>query len=532
MFTRGLRSNIAINLAGILLLGMLLIDFVTISTAQRDFVENEITKGYLLISAFQDHLTDFSGSESQRLQVSSRSSLDGLLNESQFSCALVIDKDDRPTYFGGTDCGLQDELNNLAGQSMHTGKKITKSFGSAWGVFWKQSRSMVLASPLMREGKILGGIGITVPLEGIYKILRRTQKMLFIYILINTVIFTFIGLYRLSKIYFEPMRRLVERADEYREDEDLFFTVRKEDNELHHLSKALNRMLQRISEDKKKLQSTVRSLEKANVDLQRAQKEIIQAEKLASVGRLSSGIAHEIGNPIGIIMGYLELLKQKNTSAREKREYITRTENEINRINTIIRQLLDLSRPSNDGAKAISVHKIIYDITEVIRSQPLMANIRIDHFLEAPNDTVLADANQLRQVFLNLIINAADAIASGQKEIQGELIIKSNIIPADLKTKPGRPESQSMLQVMYIDNGPGVSQDTLNNIFDPFFTTKQPGKGTGLGLSVSFMIVESLGGTIKAASEAGQGTTMTLLLPLAAVSVNSEKGVGQQPMET
>ena len=525
MFTRGLKSNIAINMAGILLLGMLLIDFVTISTAQRDFVGNEITKGFMLISAFQGHLTSFSDSEPEKLRVFSRSSLDDLLNEAKFSCALVIDKEHRQTYFGGTDCGLQNELRNLAGQSIQTGQKITKSFGSAWGVFWKQSRSIILASPLTREGSTLGGIGIAMSLEGIYKILRRSQKMLLIYILINTAIFTLIGLYRLSKIYFEPMRRLVERADEYREDEDLFFTVRKEDNELHHLSKALNRMLQRISEDKKKLQSTVHSLEKANLELQRAQKEIVQAEKLASVGRLSSGIAHEIGNPIGIIMGYLELLKQKNTSANEKKEYIARTEDEINRINTIIRQLLDLSRPSNDGAKAVSVHETINDISEVVRSQPLMSNIGINHILEAQNDTIIADANQLRQVFLNLIINAADAIASSPMETKGELIIKSNIILADSETNTSAAETQSMLQIMYIDNGPGVSADTLDNIFDPFFTTKQPGKGTGLGLSVSFMIVESMGGTIKAASEAGQGTTMTILLPLATAPVNSQKKV-------
>ena len=113
MFARGLKSNIAINIAGILLLGMLLIDFVTVSTAQRDFVGNEITKGFLLISAFQDHLTNSSDSESEKLQVFSRSSLDALLSEAKFSCALVINKDNRPTYFGGTDCGLQDELKNI-----------------------------------------------------------------------------------------------------------------------------------------------------------------------------------------------------------------------------------------------------------------------------------------------------------------------------------------------------------------------------------------------------------------------------------
>jgi len=184
-----------------------------------------------------------------------------------------------------------------------------------------------------------------------------------------------------------------------------------------------------------------------------------------------------------------------------------------------------------EGAKAVAVHEIINDIVEVVRSQPLMANIGINQFLEATDDKVVADANQLRQVFLNLIINAADAMASGQKETQGELKIMSNVILAEGEANPKTTGTHAMLQIKYIDNGPGISPDALDNIFDPFFTTKQPGKGTGLGLSVSFMIVESMGGTIKAASEAGQGTTMTILLPLADASQSREKGVGQQPAE-
>jgi signal transduction histidine kinase len=329
------------------------------------------------------------------------------------------------------------------------------------------------------------------------------------------VILTFIGLYRLSKIYFQPMRRLVKRAEEYREDDELFFSARKEDNELHQLSKALNRMLERISEDKQKLRSTVQSLEKANLDLKKAQKEIIQAEKLASVGRLSSGIAHEIGNPIGIIMGYLELVKQKNISDDEKNEYIIRTEDEINRINTIIRQLLDLSRPSNVGAEAISVHDIIDDIIKVVQFQPLMSKIRLKFFLDAEDDTVIADPNQLRQVFLNLIINAADAISSNEIKREGELTIKSAVVRDALNPDGDSAENQPLLQVMYIDNGPGIPSENIDNIFDPFFTTKEPGKGTGLGLSVSFMIIESIGGTIRASSEVGKGTTMNIFLPLA-----------------
>jgi signal transduction histidine kinase len=213
-------------------------------------------------------------------------------------------------------------------------------------------------------------------------------------------------------------------------------------------------------------------------------------------------------------MGYLELLKQKSISENEKNEYIIRTEDEINRINTIIRQLLDLSRPSNVGAKAISVHDIIDDITKVVQFQPLMSKIQLIFFLEAKDDTVIADPNQLRQVFLNLIINAADAISSNENERKGELIIKSAVASSASDPNGITTEDQSFLQVMYIDNGPGIPPENIGNIFDPFFTTKEVGKGTGLGLSVSFMIIESIGGTIRASSEVGKGTTMTIFLPL------------------
>ena len=271
-------------------------------------------------------------------------------------------------------------------------------------------------------------------------------------------------------------------------------------------------MLERISEDKHKLLSTVQSLEKANVDLKQAQKEIIRAEKLASVGRLSAGIAHEIGNPIGIVIGYLELLKQADLPEGERQEYIRRTEEEISRINTIIRQLLNLSRPSKEGHGVIHLHEIIHDIANVIQFQPLMANIRIELSLDAENDEVFADSNQIRQVFLNLMLNAADAIAANQCAGKGMVAVRTGIeTPAENTSG----ETQSILRIEVSDNGSGISRENLGNVFDPFFTTKETGKGTGLGLSVSFMILESFGGSIAAESREGKGTTMTIHLPLA-----------------
>jgi signal transduction histidine kinase len=277
-------------------------------------------------------------------------------------------------------------------------------------------------------------------------------------------------------------------------------------------------MLRRISADKEKLRSTVNSLEKANLELKKAQQEMIRAEKLASVGRLSAGIAHEIGNPIGIVIGYLELIKQKDTPDAEKIEYIHRTETEIERINTIIRQLLEISRPSNAGLKVVSVHELIDDIAEVLNVQPLMSDVALECRLEAENDRVLADSNQLRQVFLNLIINAADAISSEGQSDNGKLLIRSALTGETPDQPPG---SKTHLKITFIDNGPGIPEENIGNIFDPFYSTKEPGKGTGLGLSVSFMIVEGFGGKMTVSSDIGQGTTMTLLLP----TVESEAGI-------
>jgi signal transduction histidine kinase len=143
--------------------------------------------------------------------------------------------------------------------------------------------------------------------------------------------------------------------------------------------------------------------------------------------------------------------------------------------------------------------------------QPLISKIEIALNLAAENDTVFADSNQLRQVFLNLIINAADAISAESGNAGGKLEITTAL---EAKTDPDSQNPAARLKIMFIDNGPGIAAEHLDNIFDPFFTTKDPGRGTGLGLSVSFMIVESLGGTMSVTSDIGRGTTMTLSLPL------------------
>jgi signal transduction histidine kinase len=159
----------------------------------------------------------------------------------------------------------------------------------------------------------------------------------------------------------------------------------------------------------------------------------------------------------------------------------------------------------------VSVHAIIGEMARVLDVQPFMSHVRLATDLGARRDVVTADPGQLRQVFLNLIINAADAISSKGPGAAGDLIIAT-----DNSTAAGAAAGSngSRLRVRFSDNGSGIAEENLTNIFDPFFTTKEPGKGTGLGLSVSFMIIESFGGHLQVESAAGQGTCMTVSLPV------------------
>lgn len=515
MFSSGLRTKISVNLALLLLLAMFSIDFILVIMTQRDLIRSEISKGNIFISSMERQIINLLEAGDNPGRKIDREIFSEMIVDDGFSCAVVLDGGTNSLYFYGQRCAMQDMLEVFARETITSGKKSTRFVETTWGVFWKRPRYLIMSHPLLRKGNPVGSASIVLPLDGIYQSLRQTQYILLIYILVNTVILTLIGLYRLSVSTVKPLNRLAKRAGEYTDGDEMFFMQEREGSEYNKLSKALNNMLKSISEDKERLRKTVLSLEKANLELKKAQKDIIRAEKLASIGRLSSGIAHEIGNPIGIIIGYLELIKQDDIQDGERKEFIDRAESEINRINKIIRKLLDLSRTSNEGLESVSVHEIIEDIVDVFKVQPKMSDIDLELNLAAEKNTVMADPHQLRQVFLNLMINAADAIFSKEDQKKGKLIISSTLSGDGVTDKnDDAGDYPPMVKIMFIDNGPGIPEEIINDIFDPFFTTKEPGKGTGLGLSVSFMIVEGIGGKIKAKRNEGEGTTMAVFLPL------------------
>ena len=308
MPARGLKTKIAWNVALLLLVSAVLTDALVVLILQGLIVRHEVATarqhleriGSLYFS--NDAGPRESGNSGQDLATTL------ILALGDFPALQIVDQNGVSLYRQANDRYPSGQLGRQILAARQSGHAIIREYDYTWVAFWWHPQIVSIAAPIIKQDRIRGAIGAILPLVTLQKKISRYHKPIYLYILINTVVLTIVGLYRIFRLYLRPIDRIVRQADEFHEDIDLFFTFRQEDNELQRLSSALNRMLNKINHDKKKLQDTVLSLEQANTGLQNAQKEILRAEKMASVGRLASGIAHEIGNPIGIVLGYLEML--------------------------------------------------------------------------------------------------------------------------------------------------------------------------------------------------------------------------------
>ena len=246
--------------------------------------------------------------------------------------------------------------------------------------------------------------------------------------------------------------------------------------------------------------SDLREILKVHQELEAAQAQLVHSDKIASLGRMSAGVAHEINNPLAGILIYAELLKRDLAADAAHRENLEVIINQTMRCQQIVHRLLDFSRQSLGDQKLFDVNDIIHRCVELISHQAFFHNIKVIQELDPFLPQIVGDPGQLQQVFTNLLLNAADAMNG-----QGQITIAS------------RPMDQGDgIILTFTDTGCGIPPEIRDKIFEPFFTTKPPGKGTGLGLSIVYGVIQRHGGTITADSPRGDGTTFTIRLPLEA----------------
>ena len=497
MFSRGIKNRVFIYYWIIIFLAMLAIDLPLFVI----FLNRAIQK--------QAEATD------RQLAVLCQLNFQRLISDGSINSEkqnIRLDQNNRFLFIFGHAYGNEENalLERQVTKTLQNGKPAIYRQGKIMGVLLPRPESLIISRPVINKKQIVAAGGIETWLADIYQDYRRLHTVTFVFILISSFFLALFGNRQLGRIYFQPLQRLAKRAESYQDEDTLFFAVRKEDNEFSVLSTSLNKMVHRIRENKSALKETIQSLKETNLELKKAQQEVIRAEKLATIGRLTSGIAHEIGNPIGIVLGYLDLLKQSDLEECDRYDFIRRSEDEISRINIIIRQLLDMSRPSDGEKTSVSIHQLLKELIGVFKYQPKSDDVDIQKRFEAISDTVFADSDQLRQVFLNIIINAIDAISGKHTNSPRIVLWTSNATSDDDSTT-----QRKIIRIGCLDNGQGISAEHLQRIFDPFFTTKEIGKGTGLGLSVSYMIIDKLDGKILARAPEEGGTEFVVELPLA-----------------
>jgi two-component system NtrC family sensor kinase len=310
--------------------------------------------------------------------------------------------------------------------------------------------------------------------------------------LINRIPFAFLGVLLLLALYFAhflarqmigPLNRLMSRTQQIAMGD---FTplkpTRRYRDEFSEMAGAINRML---------------------IELSHREEAMVQSHKLRAVGTLTAGVAHELNNPLNNITLTAGLLEEdyNSLSDGERREMASDLVDQAQRAQKIVRNLLDFAREGEKKTERLDVEQILDETIELAGNQVRISGVKIVKQLPENLPQVHCDRQKLCQVFLNLFLNAVDAMPEG-----GTMTLS-----AERAGVPG------LLAVHVADTGKGIPEHILPLVFDPFFTTKPTGKGTGLGLSVSLGLVRSYGGDIQAASKVGEGSTFTVLLPTAEV---------------
>jgi signal transduction histidine kinase len=268
--------------------------------------------------------------------------------------------------------------------------------------------------------------------------------------------------------------------------------------ELRLLCDSLNAMSTELSQYRTRTADQMERLRRANMELQAAQTALVRSERLAGVGRLAAGLAHEIGNPLSAVLGFVEFLEQPVEDVAMQEDLLRRSRLELERIHGIIRGLLDYSRLGSGEVEPVDVVSVVRDAIDLVRHIPRVRSVEVT--LDPPpraGGTVSMQRDLLQQVFVNILLNAAHAA-------------RSSDAPAVSVAFESHAEH---LSVVVCDNGPGFDDVALERALEPFFTTKEPGQGPGLGLATAARIVEGANGELGLANQSSGGARVEVRLP-------------------
>ncbi|MDO3376804.1 sensor histidine kinase [Geoalkalibacter halelectricus] len=352
--------------------------------------------------------------------------------------------------------------------------------------------------PLIAEGSIEGVLHARYGLDAVARRMVLAQQAVGALILGFGAVLIAFGTYLLGRTLVSPVRRLMQATTSIAAG-DLSVQVPVDGpREIAQLAKSFNVMTQALEQSRGETQATIASLHRTNSELAQTRDSLVRSEKMAAVGTLAAGMAHEIGNPLSASMGYLELLQAQGRDP-DQGDLLARAARELARIDRLVRDLLDFAAPQAAASEICDPATAVGEAVDLLRAQGVFEGLELRVELPRALPRVRACRHKLVQVLVNLLVNARDACAPGQGVV----------------TLEGQAHDGEICLVVR-DNGCGLSEERMKRIFDPFFTTKEPGKGRGLGLFFCHKVVEDWQGRLEVESRPGQGSAFFLTLPIAA----------------
>lgn len=348
---------------------------------------------------------------------------------------------------------------------------------------------------------VLGVLDIVMSLDEVDRQIASDQRKILLFALIEILILSVIIGLNIRKFVVTPIKQLV-KGTKAISSGDLTGRIHlKTRDEFGELADSFNKMTGILNTANQELTRWGKTLEnkveERTRELKRTQDKLIQSEKLASLGKLAAGVAHEINNPLTSVLTSASLLNEDTPEGNPIKEDLEIIISETKRCRSIIRDLLDFARQNKPKIKEANINTVIEGTLAILKYQAFFQNIAVVKNYEKQLPYVWIDADQFQQVFMNIIMNSAEAMSG-----RGTLTIETRL-----------SEGSDFIEVCFNDTGPGIKKENMDKLFDPFFTTKEFGKGTGLGLAVSYGIVQRHGGAIKVQSEEGKGATFIVTIP-------------------
>jgi len=474
-----LTFAILASLAALLLLTWILLSIISFKTAEKDLLSAKSAHAASMLNLILATLPE---------------NIDGGLAMPGVVAALKADRELDGfllvNHRGETLLNLADERAADVTLSSILQKPAATSQLSAKG-------DQVLAyAPLLINGRAAGAARLTLSLEKEHARLARSRTLFLGYFILDFILLLGLGAFMLRRIIVAPLERLLKATERVIAGDYSHQVQLPGSTEISGLADSFNVMQMTLKERRDEVESHLRSLEQANRALQEARLETLRSEKMASVGLLAAGMAHEIGTPLAGIIGYSGILAEELAEDGEKSDYLRRITADAGRIDRLVKDLLNYARPVKPEIERIDVQEFLEDLFAMLERQGLFKRFVPQLTIAADLPTLYLDRHQLLQVLMNLVMNARDAMPDG-----GTLAIAACA---------GDAESV-LLEVA--DSGTGILPEHMENIFEPFFTTKEPGKGTGLGLAISARLIESFGGRIEVESQPGKGARFRVRLP-------------------